>query len=187
MNSFLSWYYNDKEWEGTWSDNMEGYINIDDENPPENINPSNTNMTLLIEVKNGQIDGAIVNRKICETLPILRFVMINGSVNGNTADVIAWNIIEGKRKEFARLKLQIDGARMIVKPTEGAMEWFPNETLVSRQTVTEINEHDKWDVFKDSCKVERDLIFKEITQNSFEGPEDKNGRRRLKGTEGNVN
>ncbi len=187
INSLLSWYYNDKEWEGAWSDNMEGFIILDDTTPSEDIPPPTIGMELIIEATNGNIDGAIVTNTICEKSPIIRYVMINGSVNGNTADLIAWDIIDGKRIDFGRLKLKMNDSSITVTPIEGAKEWFSSKETFIHKTATEINENSRFDVFDNSCKEQRDQLFKDIYSNLFEGPADENGRRRLRQTTENVN
>jgi len=173
-NSFLAWNFKDKEWEGTWSANPEGYIDMGD------MNLSDVDMVLIIGAKNGEIGGAIVTKKICSAQPLLHFILLTGSINGNTANVIAYDYIRGKREEFAHLKLERDGVVMTVTPIKGAKEWFPDKSIIAQHPDTEIEGNDEWDKLIDYCKEERDQVFKQLESTTFEGPADENGRRKLK-------
>ncbi|TOC34324.1 hypothetical protein CGJ88_22350, partial [Vibrio parahaemolyticus] len=61
------------------------------------------------------------------------FVLLRGKVNGNQAEVVAWDIIGGKKTDFASLTLVRDGYLMQVTPKEGMTSWFPTQARIARR------------------------------------------------------
>lgn len=127
-DQFLSWYYEDSEWSGYWTNNPQAYADAAD------MNLSPQKFAIDIAVENGEIDGTIATPQVCATFPFFDFILLRGSVNtfGDSATVIAFDLFGGHSRDIAQLELQRDGAVISVRPTEGAVQLFPTSARVAR-------------------------------------------------------
>ena len=118
-NQFQSWAKEDDEWTGHWSSFPEGYVDMAD------MQLSDVDMQITIWASQGNIDGTIATKRICKSLPVLNYVLLRGEVSGNTARVVAWDIVQGHKTDFAELTLIREDTAITVTPTSGRKEWFP--------------------------------------------------------------
>lgn len=145
---FSGWHYEDDEWTGIWSASP-GYADQED------MQFSDVDLILEIKSINGQIDGVIATKKMCEALP-WDFILIGGCISGNKADILAWDIVGGEKTNFAKLTLERSGAIMTVSPTEGRVEWFPQKVRVSLHPQSDQAENNK--IFSDFCGRRKEAL-----------------------------
>lgn len=125
-DQFLSWYHEDESWTGYWTNNPEGYVDQED------MNLSSEDMAIDLTVKNGEIDGTISTKQICEGVPFFDFLLLRGNVSGGkSATVIVWDTFEGHNRDIAKLELKRDGVVMTVVPKEGTTRLFPKEARIA--------------------------------------------------------
>ena len=125
-SDFQSWAKEDAAWTGHWSSFPEGIVDMAD------MRLSNVDMQITIWASQGNIDGTIATKSICRSLPVLNYVLLRGEVSGNTANVIAWDILQGHKTDFAELKLVRDGDVVTVTPASGRKDWFPATARLGR-------------------------------------------------------
>jgi hypothetical protein len=150
---FKSWIKEDKEWTGHWSSFPEGIVNMGD------LNLSDVDMQITIWSSEGYIDGTIATKKICKSIPVFNYILLRGEVNGDTARVIAWDIIQGHKTDFAELTLQRDEEVLTVTPVSGQMTWFPESARLGRTPRKAGAEPEPDQSF---CTEERKEFFKEL-------------------------
>jgi hypothetical protein len=125
-NQFSSWYHEDAEWNGRWTNDPEGYVDEAD------MNLSKDDVEIRLSVENGEIDGTIATKGICDRVPFVDFVLLRGDISGRkTARVVAWDIFGGHATDIAKLKLVRDGVTMKVTFEEGANQLFPPESKIA--------------------------------------------------------
>lgn len=124
-DQFSRWYHDDVAWTGRWTNSPEGYVDMED------MGLTAEPIVIDIEAKNGVIDGTIATKQICANVPMVNFLLLRGSVDISGANVVAWDIIGGHKRDFAELKLTRDGDEMTVVPTGGAMELFPMQSKMA--------------------------------------------------------
>ncbi len=120
-NQYLSWVKEDEHWGGHWSTFPEGIVNMEDMNLSKN-----TDFTVSLTAKNGDIGGEISTGEICRVVPHFDFLLLRRKVNGTTARVTVWDIIGGKTVEFGEIDLVRDADVITVRPLSGNTSWFPN-------------------------------------------------------------
>lgn len=126
MSKFLSWAKEDDAWTGHWSSYPEGIVNMAD------MRLSDVDMQITIWASQGDIDGTIATKNICRSIPVLNYVLLRGSVSGNAAHVVAWDIVQGHKTDFAKLTLAREGDAMTVTPIDGRKDWFPSTARLGR-------------------------------------------------------
>lgn len=124
-SQFMSWRGEDKAWTGIWSSSAEGYVDSAD------MNLSEVHLRLEITVTEGQLDGTIATKSICKAVPF-SFILLEGTTSGQRADVRVFDIIGGKRREFAHLDLRRDGSVMVVAARTDYLSLFPKESRIAR-------------------------------------------------------
>ena len=125
-SDFQSWAKEDAAWTGHWSSFPEGIADMAD------MHLSDVDMQITIWASQGDIDGTIATKSICRSIPILNYVLLRGEVSGNTANVVAWDIVQGHKTDFAELKLVRDGDVVTVTPISGRKGWFPATARLGR-------------------------------------------------------
>ena len=150
---FLSWVKDDSSWSGHWSYFPEGIVDMAD------MNLSDVDMQITIWSKEGVIDGTIATKEICKSIPLVDYVLLRGKVSGNTATVVAWDIVQGHKTDFALLKIVRDGEVITVTPTEGFKEWFPTIARLGRHPLESGKEPEPNRTF---CAEERKSFFEKI-------------------------
>ena len=125
-NQYLSWHHNDIGWSGLWGDS-EGHVNAED------MNLSDTDLEILMHPQNGEINGVIASKKICELIPFNDYLFISGKINGDTALITAFTYIGGRLEIFANLKLDKDKESVIltVTPTDDPAGLFPESVRIA--------------------------------------------------------
>lgn len=149
---FLSWYYEDREWEGLWSANPGGYVDMGD------MKLSDVDIKLRLAAEQGRIGGEIATKSICRAVPMFDYLLLEGKVSGNTAKVTAFNFIGGERKNFFRFTMQRDGVVITISLKEGSPAWFPSAARIGRHPGTE----DRYKSLTGTCSVEKEALLKQI-------------------------
>lgn len=159
-NQFLSWLKEDDEWTGHWSSFPEGIVDMPD------MHLSDVDMQITIWASQGYIDGTIATKSICRSIPFLNYVLLRGEVFGDTANVVAWDILQGHKTNFAELKLVRDGDVVTVTPVSGRKDWFPATARLGRHPADPgaIPESDHT-----FCAEERNEMFKNRSPDANEG------------------
>lgn len=149
-NQFKSWIYDDSGWTGNWSGHPEMYADIAD------MNLSDVDMKITLSSMGGFIDGTIATKEICKRVTIYNYVILTGEVDitGKSAVVIAWDIFQGQKVNFAKLRLNRDGEIMTVIPEEGMKDLFPQEARIAWDGPIEYDHS--------FCLEERKEIFKSL-------------------------
>lgn len=150
---FKSWVKEDEEWTGHWSSFPEGIGDMKD------LNLSDVDMQITIWASEGYIDGTIATKKICRSIPIFNYILLRGEVSGDSAHVIAWDIIQGHKTDFAELKLQRDGEVLTVTPVSGQVMWFSESARLGRAPREPGAEPESDHSF---CTEERKEFFKKL-------------------------
>ena len=70
VSQFLSWTKDDASWTGHWSSFPEGVVDMAD------MQLSDVDMQITIWAKEGNIDGTIVTKSICESIPLFNYVLL---------------------------------------------------------------------------------------------------------------
>lgn len=152
-SQFESWVKEDDEWTGHWSSFPEGVANMSD------MKLSDTDLEITVTSTQGRIDGTIATKAICRSIPIVNFVLLRGQVSGNSADVVAWDIVEGYDREFATLTLTREGDVMTVVPTGGHTAWFAPMVRIGRSPSVE---EDGPSPSGDYCAEQREAFMKAL-------------------------
>lgn len=152
---FLSWYYEDQDWEGLWSANPEGYVDSVD------MKLSDVDIKLHLLSEHGRIGGEIAMKSICRVVPMFDYLLLEGKVSGDIATITAFDFIGGERKNFFRFSAKRDGVVITVSPKEGAQEWLPSVPVRIGLHPTREDE-DPYDQLTGTCKVEKEELMKKI-------------------------
>lgn len=96
---------------------------------------------------------------------MFNYILLEGTVFGDSANVTAWDLIGGHRVEFARLKLKRNGYLMEVIPTSGNTEWFPANARIARDPSAP-EEKDKLDANHAFCANEKAALLKSLREQS---------------------
>lgn len=150
-NQFLSWAKEDDEWTGHWSSLPEGILDMAD------MRLSDVDMQITIWASQGHIDGTIATKGICRSLPFLNYVLLRGEVFGDTANVVAWDIIQGHKRVFAKLRLVRDGNVVTITPVTGRNDWFPATARLGRHPADPDDDPEPDHTF---CAEERNEFFR---------------------------
>lgn len=136
-SQFKVWRAEDKEWTAVWSSSGEGYVDNAD------MKLSNVALQLDLTVTEDQVDGTVASRSICEAMPLVEFVLLEGTANGRRAEVRVYDFIAGSRREFAVLELRRGGdGVMTVLATKDHLGLFPEEARLAKHFSTEENQLD---------------------------------------------
>lgn len=154
---FLGWYYDDEAWTGLWSGFPEGYVNLAE------MELSDVDLTIDLISENGEINGIIASKKMCEATPFSPFLLIDGGVNGNTATISIYDYIGGRRTDFVTAKLSRDGAVMTVHPVGGLVEWLPDKARLGLDP--DPNDEKTKNIFSSFCHEELTDAIKRLRKN----------------------
>ena len=159
ISQFRSWVKEDSEWTGKWTTHPEGFADLED------MQLSDVELEIVIWATEGKIDGTIATRRLCKELPMLNYILLEGTVFGDSANVTAWDLIGGHRLEFARLKLERNSYLMEVTPASGNTEWFPASARIARDPSAP-EEKDKLDADHTFCANEKAAFLKSLREQS---------------------
>jgi hypothetical protein len=149
---FLSWYYKDRDWEGLWSANPEGYVDMGD------MKLSDVDIKLHLAVEHGKIGGEIATKSICRAMPMFDYLLLDGTISGNTATVTAFDFIGGERRNFFRFTAQREGVVITISLKEGSPEWLPSAAKIGLHP----GKQDPYKSLTGTCSVEREALLKQI-------------------------
>lgn len=150
--AFLSWLKEDEEWNGYYSSFPEGIINIED------MKLSDVDMKIIINASRGEIGGSIYTKEICSSFPSLGFLQLSGivTITGNSInDVVVWDVVDGKVREFAKINIVKDKDIITIKPTSGNVGLFPKNARLGKHPNAE--ETEKSDEFRFSKQCTEQL------------------------------
>lgn len=88
-NSFLTWYYDDANWTGSWSSREEG--DIDDYQQAE------VPISLSVGTERGKVAGEMFNRTVCDLNPMLPPVLVEGEIYRGKMVAYAYAYVGGKK------------------------------------------------------------------------------------------
>ena len=71
---------------------------------------------------------------ICNAVPFNSYLLLRGEVSGDTAQVIVWDVIGGRKIDFATLRLARDGSVLTVVPTGGMNHLFPGSARIAKSS-----------------------------------------------------
>jgi hypothetical protein len=71
-----------------------------------------------------------VNARVCGVS--FDYLLLSGSVSGDTADVMVWDLRDGHKLRFAQLTLSRDSDVLTIRPTLDPATLFPSEVRIGR-------------------------------------------------------
>jgi len=159
-NQFSSWYFDDDSWSGLWSSNTGFSVDWQD------MHLSDTDLVVSMESYQGTISGVIFTKNVCNTIPLLGMLMLEGKVNffGESADGMLFEYIDGSRKNLSTIKLTKNGSLLDVLPINDRFKFIPAKIKIIKQI--EIEDESKSllpndeNGFIDVCKEQREKLFK---------------------------
>ena len=157
LSKFRSWIKEDSDWTGKWTAHPEGFADLAD------MQLSDVDLEVAIWATEGYIDGTIATKRICKEFPMNNYILLEGSVFGDSAKVTAWDLVGGHRVEFARLTLKRDGYLMTVTPTDGNKEWFPATSRIARDPSAP-EDKKKLDADHTFCAMEKAEFFNSLRE-----------------------
>jgi len=126
---YLSWMKDDNSWTGKWSGSPETYVDL------QSLGLSSTDTEIVIWAEHGRIDGTIASRTVCNAFPLFNYVLLEGEVSGDAAEVRAFDYVAGRRIAIADLRFMRSGRVMTVEQVEGDRKFFPTKlTLANEQS-----------------------------------------------------
>lgn len=158
-DTILSWYYDDVEWSGLWSSFPEGTVDMED------MQLSDTDLKMVMQSKNGEIEGAITTKLICHDIPFNDYVLLRGHVSmfNKSAEIVAWDLVLGHKTDFALLNLKLsDDLVVTVTPVDGLKKWFPSSVRIGKHPDTGADKG--YDALLGSCKEEHDAFHKKLRE-----------------------
>lgn len=90
LDVFLSWYYDDEKWTGTWSSREEGIIG--------DLKQSELPLKISIGAKHGKVFGEMFNQTVCELSPLLPPVLVEGKIRRGELVAYAFAYVGGERR-----------------------------------------------------------------------------------------
>jgi hypothetical protein len=130
-NRVSTWYHVDQEWTGKWTN--EG--DIDARYQPDIY------IDLDLLVLDRSVQGKIGSGQQRDAIPY-EYVLVEGSVRGDTLDILAFDYFHGIPKRIATFKITRIGSdtsdQIKVVTTWQAQPWFPKETTLWRAGETDM-------------------------------------------------
>lgn len=120
----LAWYYEDAEWTGNWSDDVEGFIG---ERPI-----TDTRSYLRIAATHGEVGGEISTQQLCRNLPIFDFVMFEGSMRFGKVRGVAFDFFEGERKNLFAFSMARAENGIEITPERDPNQLMPDRIMVAK-------------------------------------------------------
>ena len=154
LGKFLSWHYDDSGWAGLWSGNPEGYVDSVD------MKLSETDVKLHLYADRGRIGGEVAMKSICRVVPIFDYLLLEGSVSGNIATIVAFDHIGGRRENFFTITAKREGVVMEVALKDGMRDWLPVPVRIALSPPKE--GEDPYEQMMGTCKAEKEELLKEV-------------------------
>jgi hypothetical protein len=126
-DQFFEWYGDYDAWKGEWSNNPEGFADL------ETLGLSSEPFRISIdETKGGSIGGTIRTKGICDKTPIFEELLIDGTISSShRATIVVFDFIGGFRRNFAKLNLSRDGYMMTAVPIDDPSGLFAKSTRIA--------------------------------------------------------
>lgn len=127
-------YFKDAMWSGTWSSSADYDYTYEEGDTTE------TDIIINLSVEQGEAFGEFYSRSLCEAVPMLDFLLLEGAVDsGRTLRLIAYEMIGGKRHNFisitARLPSEEELKRGLITfdIDSGILGVFPERIRLKKQ------------------------------------------------------
>ncbi|WP_143703405.1 hypothetical protein [Xanthomonas oryzae] len=151
--TFSAWLHEDEEWNGYWSASSEGYINSSE------MDLSNSDLVLILSASNGELSGTVASKSICRAIPLFNYNLVDGkiSITGNTAKILIYDYIGGRRVELESLQLRRDGPVIEVISRGGLLQMPDSPVRIARRPDRSKDENLEPD--HQYCREERNDFF----------------------------
>jgi hypothetical protein len=163
----LSWHYNDGSWNGWWTTSTEGLVDSGD------VKVSQIRARLSLSAVQGKVHGEFSSETVCTIAPLIGVLMLDGDIHGNVLHGIAYQIVGGKRENFATFSVTPTKDGLTVLPMQDPLGLFGNRLDLISAFAEEQKNHSNTD-----CAVERQKFISENIR-KLTGHADKDGRRRV--------
>ena len=160
-SQFFTWYYDDEAWDGLWSANVEGYVDIED------LNLSKTDIQLHLMAEQGHIGGEISLRSICKSTP-LNYFLLDGVVKGDTAYINVFDVFGGKKQVIFKFSAKREGVVLTVSPQNSNSTWIKGNARIALHPKTK--EDDIYKVLGNYCIEERGSSIKSKNESNVRLP-----------------
>lgn len=120
----VAWHYKTNLWNGYFSNWFEGIVNMED------LNLSESSMTLALQASGNSIDGGMSEKRLCGIFPPQDFKLVRGTIShfGNSAEIQIYEFVGGRTKVFAEFTLHHDGLVLEVTPKKNS-RWLGKDTV----------------------------------------------------------
>lgn len=142
-----AWYSDDSAWAGVWSTYPEGIVDIED------MKLSTTDLRLHLVADSGKLSGEITSKLICQTVPTLDYLLLEGTTSGDTATLTAFDFLGGHRRDFFRFKAKREGVILEITLIDGLPDWIPGGARVGLHPSEEKDDSEQTPI--GYCAIER--------------------------------
>ncbi|MBB5882956.1 hypothetical protein GGR74_004206 [Xanthomonas arboricola] len=152
-STFSAWLHEDEEWNGYWSASSEGYINSSE------MDLSNSDLVLILSASNGALSGTVASKSICRAIPLFNYNLVDGkiSITGNTANILIYDYIGGRKVELESLQLRRDGVVIEAVSRGGLLQMPVSPVRIARRPHDSKDENLEPD--HQYCLEERNAFF----------------------------
>ncbi|KQW52293.1 MULTISPECIES: hypothetical protein [unclassified Roseateles] len=158
-NKFLSWLYEDEKWTGYFGTMPEAYADIED----MQLTKSDRKLTVHLMAERGYIGGEIVSQAICSGKPFPDYLLLEGrvSMSGDSASVVAWDVVGGKRQNYFTFSIEREPAVLTLRQMEGVQGVLPVPARVALYPEMKVEEK-IYEALREVCKGERELFLDKL-------------------------
>lgn len=152
-NKFLSWLYEDERWNGYFGTAPEAYADLED----MRLTKSDPQLNLHLYSQRGFVGGEITSKAICGSRPFPDYLMLEGrvSLSGNSARVVAWDVVGGRRQNYFAFTIEQDGGVVLtLTHVEGLRDALPETARVARYPDLTVDEK-VYEALRAVCSAER--------------------------------
>lgn len=128
-DQFVGWLKEDVDWTGDWSTFPEGIVNIADMHLSDGVV-----LKISLHSNKGTLGGMVATRRICTSLLAFDFLLLRGSISGNTANVEVWDIVGGHERVFGSMKLVRENGIITIWPDKRGESWFPTGVRIGKHS-----------------------------------------------------
>lgn len=127
QDSLSAWFNEEDVWKGHWDEEPDGIVDL-----PDMMLTSFGASIDILEIKRGQLNGTIYTPQLRRVMPF-DFALLEGRLDrADRAEVTAFDIFQGHRKNIATLRIVRDGNLMVVTPLDDPLELFPKVLRIAR-------------------------------------------------------
>ena len=161
-HKFMVWWKDDQLWTGSWSSFPEGVVDM------ASMHLSDTDIGVGLSAEEGVIYGKIESRNICKIAPLsFGFLFLQGNARGESAELVAYEIVEGEHRNLAALKATRTGDVLTLVQTGGVQGLFPGEIRIGRHPDIDVQpSQDEPGSSENICEPEMRELFKSLPKAS---------------------